>query len=137
MFYDHGGKINWLLGRTTHLECSNVQMFECSKIDYVSGCAMFIKTEVFKKIGLFNEKYFLYFEDVDFCLRARKAGFNLAVEPKSLVFHRLVETNEKPFWQRTELMKSHLKFINDHISFLCRPIAYLYWLMVLIKVFLN
>ena len=49
---------------------------------------MLVRKEVFEKIGLLDERFFLYFEDSDFCLRARKAGFKIYVEPKSVVFHK-------------------------------------------------
>lgn len=45
---------------------------------YLSGVALLIKREVVAKIGYFDERYFLYFEDVDFSIRAQKAGFTLA-----------------------------------------------------------
>ncbi|MEX2007825.1 MAG: glycosyltransferase family 2 protein [Candidatus Levyibacteriota bacterium] len=56
-------------------------------LDYVSGTAIFIKKEVFEKIGLLKEDYFLYYEDVDFCFRAKKAGFKLAIDPNITITH--------------------------------------------------
>lgn len=55
--------------------------------DYVSGAAMFVKREVFEKVGLFDEKYFLYYEDVDFCFRAGQAGFEIMYIPTAVVYH--------------------------------------------------
>ncbi len=49
---------------------------------------MMVKREVFEKIGLLDERFFLYFEDSDFCLRTGKAGFKIYVEPKSIVVHK-------------------------------------------------
>ena len=40
---------------------------------------MLVRREVFEKIGFFDERYFLYYEDVEFCVRAQKAGFTLAL----------------------------------------------------------
>jgi GT2 family glycosyltransferase len=48
---------------------------------------MMISKSVIEKIGYFNEKYFLYWEDSDYCLRAKKAGFKLWYQPKGLVWH--------------------------------------------------
>jgi GT2 family glycosyltransferase len=48
---------------------------------------MFVNAKVFKKIGFFDEKYFLYYEDSDFCLRAKKADFRLVYAPSAVVFH--------------------------------------------------
>lgn len=55
--------------------------------DYITGGMMFVKSEVFKKIGLFDDKYFLYYEDSDLCMRAKKAGFKLLYVPSAIVYH--------------------------------------------------
>lgn len=55
--------------------------------DFVSGTAMLIKKEVFEKIGLFSEEYFLYYEDVDFCTRAKNAGFSSVTNPSAILVH--------------------------------------------------
>jgi GT2 family glycosyltransferase len=55
--------------------------------DFASGGAIMIKRSVFEKIGLFDEKYFLYYEDSDFCFRAKKAGFKVKFIPDAVVFH--------------------------------------------------
>ena len=89
--YDYGGNLNWWLGRPKHQE--KTQFFKHKLIfpEYVSGCCMLIKKEVFDKIGFFDEKFFLYFEDVDFCLRAQKAGFKLVINPQAVILHNLNE----------------------------------------------
>lgn len=53
----------------------------------VTGGAMIVKKEVFEKIGFFDDKYFLYYEDSDFCFRAKKAGFKLMYIPSAVVYH--------------------------------------------------
>ena len=58
-------------------------------VDFVSGCCMLIKREVFDKVGLFDEKYFLYVEDTDFCFRTIKAGFKIIVSQNSKIFHKI------------------------------------------------
>lgn len=63
------------------------QYDQAKKVDYVSGAAMMVKKEVFLKIGLFDERYFLYYEDSDFCFRAKHADFKIFYFPKALVYH--------------------------------------------------
>lgn len=58
-------------------------------VDFISGCCMFIKSEVFNKIGYFNEKYFMYGEDVDFCWRALKSNMKLGVVTRALMWHKI------------------------------------------------
>jgi GT2 family glycosyltransferase len=52
-----------------------------------TGCAMLIHKQVFEKIGMLDERYFLYYEESDFCFRARKAGFKIMYIPKAVVYH--------------------------------------------------
>jgi N-acetylglucosaminyl-diphospho-decaprenol L-rhamnosyltransferase len=56
-------------------------------IDWLPGASMMIRWSVFDRIGGFDETYFLYFEETDFCLRAKKAGFPTWYVPDSRVMH--------------------------------------------------
>jgi GT2 family glycosyltransferase len=55
--------------------------------DWVAGASMIIRREVFESIGLLDENYFMYFEEVDFCLRAHRAGWSCWYVPESHVVH--------------------------------------------------
>ncbi len=87
--YDLGGEVNMISGRTRHYEVGKILNNSFRLVDYISGCCMLIKREVFEKIGFFDEKFFLYYEDVDFCLRAKKAGFLIFVSPIVFISHKL------------------------------------------------
>jgi N-acetylglucosaminyl-diphospho-decaprenol L-rhamnosyltransferase len=56
-------------------------------IDWICGASMLIRLPVFAAVGGFDENYFLYFEETDFCYRARKAGFSTWYVPESRVMH--------------------------------------------------
>jgi N-acetylglucosaminyl-diphospho-decaprenol L-rhamnosyltransferase len=56
-------------------------------VDRLPGCCMLIKPAVFSRIGLLDESYFLYWEEIDFCLRARKVNFDLLVARDIAVIH--------------------------------------------------
>ena len=55
--------------------------------DWVSGGAMMIRRSLFSELGGFDENYFMYFEDVDLCLQAKKRGWKIAVCPEAKIFH--------------------------------------------------
>jgi len=57
------------------------------KTAWVAGASMMIRREVFQGIGLFDEDYFLYYEEVDFCVRTRRAGWECWYVPESRVVH--------------------------------------------------
>jgi GT2 family glycosyltransferase len=59
------------------------------RLDYVTGCAMFVRREVFERVGLLDTEYAMYFEDADFCRRARRAGFELWCVPSAKMWHRV------------------------------------------------
>ncbi len=58
------------------------------KLDYISGAAFFCRAEVFRDVGLFDERFFLYYEEIDLIRRAKRVGYDLLWCPKSLVFHK-------------------------------------------------
>jgi len=58
------------------------------RINCVTGCAMAVRREVFAKIGFLDEAFFAYVEEIDFCKRARDAGFGFVSVPASIVVHR-------------------------------------------------
>jgi GT2 family glycosyltransferase len=58
-------------------------------VEAVTGAAMAIRHDVLDKIGLLDEDYFLYFEDIDLCLRARAAGYRIVYLPDAVVRHHL------------------------------------------------
>lgn len=57
------------------------------EIGWVSGAAMMVRTEIIEQIGLFDEKYFLYYEETDFILRAFRAGWKCWHIPQSRIVH--------------------------------------------------
>lgn len=57
------------------------------EVDWVSGTAMLINRQVVDKIGLLDESFFMYFEDVDYCLRAKKMGFKIGWTDQAKIIH--------------------------------------------------
>lgn len=57
------------------------------RIDWLPGASMMVRREVFERVGLMDEEYFLYFEETDFCLQAARAGFECWRVPASRVMH--------------------------------------------------
>jgi GT2 family glycosyltransferase len=56
-------------------------------VDGVSGCAMLVRREVFEAVGFLDEEYFFGFEDLDFCLEARRAGFATILADRATIYH--------------------------------------------------
>lgn len=58
------------------------------EVDYLGGACFVIKVEVFNNIGLIPEIYFLFYEETEFCLKAKQFGYKLICLPESRVYHK-------------------------------------------------
>lgn len=91
-YFDLGGNIQKYTGKTYHTNVKKHSGKQPYRTAYVSGCCMIIRREVLERVGLFDPKFFLYYEDVDFCLRAREHGFEIYVVPPASITHSLSKT---------------------------------------------
>ncbi|EKD58953.1 MAG: glycosyl transferase family protein [uncultured bacterium] len=108
-----GGKIDWKHMKTLH--ATTQPLTKPFESEYLSGCSMLIKKDVFKKIGLFDERYFLYYEDADLSLRANRAGFKLLIVPEAKIKHleqSCTKNSSKTYW----LVLSGLIFFLTHAT---------------------
>jgi len=88
------------------------------QVSFLTGCAMLIKTKVFEKIGFFDEDFFFYAEDADFCLRAKRAGFKLLYVPSAKVWHKIKNISQErttPFCMY-HLARSRLVFLRKNFT---------------------
>jgi GT2 family glycosyltransferase len=87
-----GGEISLWRGTARHIgirELDRGQYDDARDVAYASGCALLARREVFERAGLLDERYRAYFEDVDLCLRASRAGFRVRYVPTAHVWHRI------------------------------------------------
>ena len=85
-----GGVLDWrnVIGRHRGVDEVDVGQYEkVENTEFATGCCMMIRKEVFKRIGLFDEKYFLYYEDADFSIKAKHAGYKIVYSPKAYLWH--------------------------------------------------
>lgn len=81
------------------------------KVDWASGCVLMINRTSLGDDVYWDEKYFLYFEDVDFCQRVQKAGYSVAVNPKALAWHSRQDLDAvSPAWRLKFLYFSKFRF---------------------------
>jgi len=125
-----GGKINWWKMRASHkFACSNSHPFAS---DYICGCAMLISQKVCEKVGLFDERFFLYYEDADLSVRAKRAGFELLIDPTSSVEHDEQSNNNnsfKTYW----LVLSGILFFKKNTPLFLKPWMSIYLLLRKVK----
>lgn len=136
-----GGKINWLYTKGTHVQgtrnnppAGEAGKQETKETDYVTGCCMLIKREVIDKIGLMSEDYFLYYEDVDWCLRARKAGFKCIIVSTAKIWHKVSQgLSEASFSYIYYHFRNGLLLSKQNATFFIKIIAYFISFLVYFK----
>jgi hypothetical protein len=88
-----GGRTSWLTRvlpdnplTRRNLASTNVDA-GCTEVDWVTGAFMMIRRDVFESLGGFDERFFMYWEDSDLCLRALNAGWKTMYQPSAAVVH--------------------------------------------------
>jgi GT2 family glycosyltransferase len=86
-------------------------------VGWLSAACLLARHSVLQEIGFFDANFFLYFEDIDLCLRIRKAGFDLLFQPKARVHHVGGATTARmKWWSRFHYRKSQIYFYQKHNS---------------------
>ncbi len=91
VIWSAGGQIDWnnIYGSNIGVDQIDVGQFDHNnnKVDFLTGCCLLIKDNVFKKIGLLNDKYFMYLEDMEFCQKAKIKKIKMSYIYKSKIWH--------------------------------------------------
>ncbi len=96
------------------------------KVNAVSGSCMLIREEAIKKVGNMDESLFMYFEDIDYCKRVQKAGWNVYYEPSAVVIHYSGQSSLKHpnrFGLETMQIQADWRFIKKYYSIGSRLLA--------------
>ena len=107
--------------------------------DFVTGCAMLVSRSMIESIGLFDECFFMYYEDNDLCLRARRAGFRLLLVPQAKMWHKVSVSSggrDSPS-ERYHMARASVLFFRKHAHGWQRSIIFPYRLGSAIKTVLR
>lgn len=92
-----GGTIDWNNVFVKHRGVDEVDHGQYDKLrntDFITGCLLCFNKKILNKVGSWNEGYFLYYEDVDFCERAKKKGISLIYNPNLIIWHKNAQSTE-------------------------------------------
>ena len=110
-----GGTVDWNHALTPHRGVDVVdagQYDTFGKTGFVNGCLMGFDRSVVERVGLWDESYFLYFEDADYCERAKRRGIALYYDPAIVIYHKNAQSTggSGSKMHRSYQRKSRLKF---------------------------
>lgn len=98
-FYDEPGKLwfaggQWNNGSNSfehigHGQSDSTEYNRMAEVDYITGCALFAAADTFKEVGLLDERFFLSYEETDWCYRAKASGHKCIVVPDAKLWHKI------------------------------------------------
>lgn len=98
---------------------------------YVHGAAMMIRKEAINKAGLMSELFFLYYEEMDWSEKIRKAGFEIWIEPKAKIYHKeSMSVGKKSLLKEYFMCRNRILFIRRNAPWFSRIIFYFHFLLL-------
>ncbi len=131
-----GGEIDLKKGKTFqrgYQEEEKGQYNDSVNLGYIGGSCVLVKNEVLEKIGLLDERFFMYWEDTDWSYRGNKAGYRSIYQPKSIIWHKH-GASSKPCFELYYLSRNRVFFMKknatpgEYRSFLLHFFASVFWL---------
>jgi GT2 family glycosyltransferase len=117
-----GGAFSLFRGRPRHLGFNRKDdgsFDKVQEVEYSPTCCMLIRREVFERIGFMDSKYFVYFDDADFCLRGHRAGLKLVYSPETRLFHKVSSLiGHRSDMSVRYVTRNHVYFVLKHFGML-------------------
>lgn len=77
-------------------ECDRGQFKSVRQVEWISGCAILVRRALIEQIGVLDPDYFLYWEELEWCIRARRAGWKVFHVPQAKLWHKGVKRDYQP-----------------------------------------
>jgi hypothetical protein len=120
-------KITLRMHAIGHKQKDDGQFNKPIETNFAHGCAMMSKREIINKVGLIPEEYFLYYEEQDWSLMIKKAGYKIWYEPESVVYHKESVSVQKQSPLKTYFMnRNRILFMRRNIKGIFKLLSILY-----------
>jgi GT2 family glycosyltransferase len=93
-----GGRLgrNWESQHIAQNEPDTQQFTSPRAVDWISGCAILVRRAVIEQVGMLDERFFYYWEETEWCLRATRAGWRILHAPQARLWHKGVQRDYRP-----------------------------------------
>lgn len=100
-----------------NLHASILHSSQTQEVDWVTGACLMVRRKIIERVGLLDEKMFMYFEDVDWCYRMKKAGWKIYFAPEVRIIHKRGASLEQvPDRMIYEYRRSELHLYEKHLG---------------------
>lgn len=87
-----GNQIDWRLGSSVRLQAGELDTRpddNPKSVDFITACGILLRREVIEQIGLLDPRFFIYYEETDWCMRAKRGGWRILYVPKARLWHKV------------------------------------------------
>lgn len=121
IIWSAGGAIDWARGTTDMIGLNEEDKAQFGlsprPVDFVTGCCLLARRETWERAGLLDEKFFMYYEETEWCVRAGRAGFRIVHVPMAMLWHKIsIES-------RASSPRAHYYMTRNRLLFLRRTRA--------------
>lgn len=121
-----GGMINWRYANAINVGAGEIDhaQYPARPVDFINGCGIMVTRDAIQRAGMLDPKFFMYWEETDWCMRVHKAGFKILFEPKARMQHKatLLDTELGPT-TIYYLTRNRLLFFNRHTRYPLKPLT--------------
>jgi len=96
----------------------DVNRKKLNKVDVISGACMLVRKDLFEKVGGFDERFFMYFEEQDLCLRIAKAGYKVVFNPNAVIKHFVGASLSDKKMIKSYFQKSRFQYLKKNLGIL-------------------
>ena len=130
-----GGFVHWLAERPIHYaeaDRDTGQFTQPKQVEFTPTCCVLIHRDVFQRVGLMDERYFVYWDDTDFMLRAARRGVKLYFLPQAKLWHKVgALTGPQSEFTLRYATRNHAYYLRKHLPFLLAA----FWSAIYLSVF--
>ncbi|MBI5670126.1 MAG: glycosyltransferase family 2 protein [Chloroflexi bacterium] len=121
IIWSAGGTIDWRHGTTSMIGLNEEDKSQFGNaprpVDFVTGCCLLARRDVWEQAGLLDEKFFMYYEETEWCVRASRAGYQIVHVPTAMLWHKIsIES-------RAASPRTHYYMTRNRLLFLSRTRA--------------
>ncbi len=121
-----GGRINWRYASAVNVGAGEIDhaQYPARPVDFINGCGIMATREAIQSAGMLDPKFFMYWEETDWCMRVRNAGFEILFEPKARMQHKAtLRDNELSPTTIYYLTRNRLLFFYRHTKYPLKGVA--------------
>lgn len=116
LIWSAGGKVDWRRGKTAMIGLNESDMGQYGiiprEVDFISGCALMVRMDLVEKIGMLDERFFMYYEETEWCTRIKRKGYKILHIPTAKIWHKIsLETRDNAPYVVYYMTRNRLLFL--------------------------